>query len=318
MVYSRECEERRSAAISFAEGVRGNSVERSSNEFVNRHVQTLNGMRIILVIINIISIIRMCNIIFGVYSGYNSLKTPGGGIYYFLKSLRKYNKDCKVVIICEKHQIFEDLINFSIEMNFEIYSDFITAYNMMYYRFEIYRKYLTNINLVFDKILLSDISDVIFQEDPFSIHFTEELYCALEQSILNDNTNTSSNLNMSWISECIHLNNNRYENYIDKYVVCAGTILGSYVGIMKYLDFYAKVQKLKIVNDQGLLNVYVYSYLTSKKCLEYKESKIITLDKITFDRLNLYNGNVTNNKGEKYAIIHQINRCNLPFMLSLV
>ena len=67
--------------------------------------------------------------------------------------LVKYNKDCKVVIICEKDQIFEDLINFSIEMNFEIYSDFITAYNMMYYRFEIYRKYLTNINLVFDKNL---------------------------------------------------------------------------------------------------------------------------------------------------------------------
>ena len=44
----------------------------------------------------------MNNIILGVYDGYNSLKTSKGGIYYFLKSLRKYNSDCKVVIICEK------------------------------------------------------------------------------------------------------------------------------------------------------------------------------------------------------------------------
>jgi len=80
----------------------------------------------------------MNNIIFGVYNGYNSLKTSNGGIYYFLKSLRKYNSDCKVVIICEQNNIFEDLITFSIEMNFEIYSNFTTKYNMMFYRFELY------------------------------------------------------------------------------------------------------------------------------------------------------------------------------------
>ena len=273
---------------------------------------------LIIVLIDYIDILSniMNNIILGVFNGYNSLTTAKGGIYFFLKSLRKYNSDCKVVIICEQNNIFEDLITYSNQMNFEIYSNFTTKYPMMYYRFELYNHYLKK--NTYDKVLLADVDDVIFQEDPFSINFTEELYCALEQSILSDNNNNSSRLNMTWIDECIHLSENNYDNYKDKYVVCAGTILGSYDGIIKYLDFYKDIQNIKIVNDQGLLNVYVYNYLSSKKCLEFKESKILTLDSIDFEILNIENNSIVNNNGEKYSIIHQINRCNLPFMLNLV
>ena len=261
----------------------------------------------------------MNNIILGVYSGYNSLKTAKGGIYYFLKSLRKYNKSCKVVIICENNKCFEDLIIFSKEMDFEIYCNFTTKYNMMFYRFEIYKKYLEETNEKFNKVLLSDINDVIFQEDPFNINFTEELYCALECNVLTDSNNNSSNINRNWINECNHLSINDYENYKNKYVICAGTILGNYDGIIKYLYFFINVQRIKIVNDQGLLNVYIYNYLTSKKILNYTESKILTLDRISFDTLNIdINQNIINNNGEKYSIIHQIDRCNLPYMLNLV
>jgi hypothetical protein len=258
----------------------------------------------------------MNNIIIGVYNGYNSLKTSKGGIYYFLKSLRKYNSDCKVLILCEQNNIFEDLITFSNEMNFEIYSNFTTKYSMMLYRFELYYDYLKQ--NTFNKVLLSDVDDVIFQEDPFSINFTEELYCALEQSILSDNNNGSSCVNMSWIDECNHLSKNNYDNYKNRYVVCAGTILGNYDGIIKYLEFYKDSQNIKFVCDQGVLNVYVYNYLSSKKCVELKESKILTLDQINFETLNIENNSIVNNNGEKYSIIHQINRCNLPFMLNLV
>jgi hypothetical protein len=200
-------------------------------------------------------------------------------------------------------------------MNFEIYSNFTINYIMMYYRFEIYNDYLKKYNNIVNKVLLSDINDVIFQEDPFSINFTEDMYCALEQSILSDDSNSSSILNMYWINECNHLSENNYANYNNKYIVCAGTILGNYNGIIKFLDFYKNIQNNKIVNDQGLLNVY--NYLSSKKCLEYKQSKILTLDKINFETLNIINNRIVNDDGEIYSIIHQINRCNLPFMLSL-
>jgi len=163
------------------------------------------------------------------------------------------------------------------------------------------------------------MNDVIFQEDPFSINFNEDLYCALEGNSINDMDNHSSMLNRRMIGECSHLPENNNDNYNNAYVICAGTILGNYHGLLKYLEYYINVQKQKMVNDQGLLNVYVYNCLSSKKCLEYKYSKILTLDRIVFETLNIdENKNIINNNGEKYSIVHQIDRCNLSFMLSLV
>ena len=270
----------------------------------------------------------MNNIIFGLYNGFNSLKTEKGGIYYFMKSLRKYDDKCKVVILCEKKYLFDELLSFSNEMNFEIFTDFGIYGNnddiflMMYYRFEIYKKYLQKCNQPFDKILLTDISDVIFQESPFNISFTEDLYCALEVNKFSDDT-YSSYLNRYWIQDIERLFNvNNYQIYINKNVICAGTIIGTYEGVLNYLDFYSNTQKQRIVNDQGLLNYYVYNYNTFLKSVSIKpftESKILTLDNVAFETLDKNeNQNIVNKNGEKYSIIHQINRCNFNFMLNLV
>ncbi len=283
------------------------------------------------------------NIIFGVYDGYKSLKTNKGGIYYFMRSLRKYS-NCKVIIICQKHNIFKELAEFAMETNFEIYSDFELKYQMMYCRFVIYKQYLEKNNSVINKILLSDINDVIFQDDPFNIEFSEDLYCALEGNILNDKTNSSSLINIGWIRECIGSESIGSESigseYINPesinpecvdmtclkptYVVCAGTILGNYGGILRYLKFYDDFQNKRIennqepVNDQGLLNVYVYKYLKSKNMPSYANSRILTLDRIDFHLLLIQNNQIINSNNEKYNIIHQIDRCHFDFMIGLV
>jgi hypothetical protein len=260
----------------------------------------------------------MTNIIFGLYNGYNSLKTHKGGLYYFMKSLRKYNTQCKVIVVCEKQNIFEDLIEFSKTTNFVIYSDFETTDSpMMYYRFNVYKKYLDESEDDFKQILLSDLDDVIFQEDPFDISFKEELYCAMEHNILSDTYNWAPRLNMEWIRACNHLQIN-YANFDNKHIVCAGTILGTSNGIKKYLDFFIEAQRKEIINDQGLLNIYVYNYLESKAMVEVRKSKILTLEGLYFENLNIESNSIINDDGEKYSIIHQINRCNQSFMLDLV
>jgi len=259
----------------------------------------------------------MTNIIFGLFTGFTSLKTSKGGLYYFMKSLRKYNKTCKVIIVVEKQYVFDDLQSFAKEMDFEIYTDFVILYHIVYYRFEIYNKYLLESNTIYNKILLSDVDDVIFQGDPFEIEFNEDLYLACESNILSSD-NWASCMNIGWISECNHLENIHYENYIDSNIICAGTILGTYEGIKKYLDFFIEIQKKKHVNDQGLLNVYVYNFLESKSIKPYQESRILTLEGVLFEQLTIENNCILNRHREKYAIIHQINRCNHTFMLSLV
>jgi hypothetical protein len=256
------------------------------------------------------------NIIFGLYNGFDSLKTNKGGIYYFMKSLRKYNKSCKVVIICEKKNIFDELISFSKETDFEIYTNFEPLYEIMYYRFEIYKQYLDNNNQVYDRILFSDINDVLFQEDPFLINFNEEIYCALEINNFSDNKNSSSRMNVEFINQCAHLRIFNPNNFINRYIVCAGTILGSHVGIMKYLNFYKEVQSYKIINDQGLFNTYIYNLCQSKSILFIENSKIITFDKVDLRSLNIdvENKCILNNNLEKYSIVHQINRYNIELV----
>ena len=275
------------------------------------------------------------NIIFGVYNGYNSLKTPKGGLYYFLTSLRKYNNTCRVVIICETTHIFQELKDFCDAMNCELYTDFnLQNRQMMFYRFAIYQKYLNESKLSFHKILLSDLNDVIFQDDPFIISFSEkqELYIAPEQNILSDRQNSSSNLNSFWIRQCDSLLSDiDYQLFYNKPVICAGTILGTYQGITSYLKFYLKLQQHcnYTLNDQALLNIYLYQYLLIKlaqdkismtELLNYQNSRILTLDKVDFNTLNLdpNNGEILNKNGEKYIIIHQIDRCHQEYMIGLI
>ena len=269
--------------------------------------------------------INKMNVIFGLYNGYNSIKTEKGGLYYFAKSLRKHNQDCKVIILCEKEKVFAELEEFCNEYNLYIYSDFTIKYDMMFYRFEIYYDILSkwfvhDIN----KILFSDLDDVIFQGDPFSFDFDEQIYCAAEKNIITEHDNISSNLNRYWINESFTITNYYVENFENQPVLCAGTILGKYKGLMEYLTFFIDIESKRPVpngvNDQGLYNIYIYNYKNNdfRKILPYKESQILTLDNISFDSLNIQNNKILNEKGELYVILHQTNRCNLEFMKSLI
>jgi hypothetical protein len=264
------------------------------------------------------------NVIFGVYSGYNSLKTDKGGIYYFAKSLRKYNQDCKVIILCEKSKIFKELEDLCAEYNFQIHSDFVFKYELMLNRFEIYYDILSKWSAEdVDKIMFSDLDDVVFQGDPFSIEFEEQLYCAAERNILSDKNNSSSGLNRHWIEQASAAADYSIENFEDQPVVCAGTTLGKYAGIMDYLKFYADAREKKPgfrnVPDQGLYNIYIYNHThaSSKKILPYKSSQILTLDSVSFDDLNVQDNKILNDSGQLYVILHQINRCNSEFMKNL-
>lgn len=264
------------------------------------------------------------NVILGVYSGYNSLTTEKGGIYYFAKSLRKYNKDCKVIVLCERGRVFKELQDFCSEYNLEIYSDFTFQYDLMLQRYAIYHDILSKwTDSEIEKVLLCDFDDAVFQADPFSIEFEEQIYCAAERNILSDTNNGSSGLNRYWIeqSSCVASYDARaFEN---QPVVCAGTILGKYAGILDCLTFYLNIQVRRPgsrnVFDQGLYNMYIYNHTEAgfKKILPYKSSRILTLDSVNFEDLVVRDSRIYNDVGELYAVVHQINRCNPEFMKNL-
>lgn len=271
---------------------------------------------------DIFSSLSKQNIVIGAWCNYgDNLITDKGGIYFFIKSLRKVNNQCKILILCRESDLCNILINFCKKMNVELLPEipnrFIHEAEIIIYRFVFVYNYLKKNK--YDKILLSDINDVIFQSDPFQINIVNELYLAAEQNILNDISNHSSKLNVMWIQPFTFLKDFHWDNFKYKYVICAGTILGNYVGIMNYLAFYNNINKEAKYNDQGLLNVYVYNYNKTIDVIDYRISKILTLDRIQFSDLKKNEkGQIINDNDELYSIIHQINRCNKNYMFSLI
>jgi len=263
----------------------------------------------------------MDNIILGCYDGYNSVKTNTGGLFIFLKSLRKYNDKCKVIIICNKNKIYDELTKCCAFFNAELYkfdlSDYIikntyykTYPEIIQIRYIIFKNILKNLSNI-NKVLLSDMNDVFFQGDPFSINFQSNFYCALENNLISDLNNSSSKCNRDWLYP--YYKDLSYDKFLNlfknKYVICAGTILAKYNALIEYLFWFEENIE---INDQGLFNIYIYDFCESKTTLEYQNSEIITLDKINYNLIAKDNNNfLLNNHGNKYIILHQINRCGI-------
>lgn len=272
----------------------------------------------------------MINVILGFYCGYNSIITEKGGLKIFLESLRKVNNECLVIILCKKINHFKQLDEICKKTSTIIFfydilgikiNDCITDRN------EIYLKVLDIIekkyNKIINKVLLCDMNDVIFQKDPFSINFDENFYCALEQNLLNDLSNDSSQLNLTWIAPFYNKNLNEIAViFKEKYVVCAGTILAKYDAIKRFLIWYNDVRKITKFNDQGLWNIFVYNVCFSKCVYSYNISEILTLDKINFNNIKKNDkGYLVNDNNVEYSIIHQIDRCgktNMDYLIQLL
>jgi hypothetical protein len=122
---------------------------------------------------------------------------------------------------------------------------------------------------------------------------------------------------MRWINNCKNITFN-LNNFYNQYIICAGTILGNYNGIITFLMFIDKCYNKEITNDQAIFNIFIYNYFTNKNISHYKKSRILTLDRLSPNQLNITNNKIYNDYNEIYAIIHQIDRCDLNLMLSLV
>lgn len=249
------------------------------------------------------------------------LLTEQGGIKIFIESLRKFNKTCTIIVLMNTCP--SEIKDFFKKNEVTYLLGF--KENLMFTRFIKYYQ-IINKDKVFNKILLSDLNDVIFQGNPFDIKLdNNKLYCAQEISSYNDLSNSSTLMNIDWIKSAHKYNKGlkKYDEkkYKNKNIICAGTILGTRDAILSYLIWYEEIQSKVVTlnNDQGLLNIYAYEYGDNKVNVErYQDGRILTLDKVKFENIKKdSNGYLINSNGEKYSIIHQIQRCgpdNLKYL----
>ena len=104
-------------------------------------------------------------LVIGCYNYENpELSTKKGGIKFFIDSLRKYNKNCTIIIlmnICPN-----EIKNFFKKNNVLFLLGF--KEKLMFKRFILYFKIISKYE-IFEKILMTDMNDVIFQGNPVDI-----------------------------------------------------------------------------------------------------------------------------------------------------
>jgi hypothetical protein len=240
-------------------------------------------------------------------------------IELFLRSLDKHFLGVLLLLTDKKYRLPK--YSFEIELG-DIKADYFQssipfAFNSANNR-RLYfaQKYISD-NHQFEKIFLTDIRDVVFQENPFEALVNDKLQAAVEDVVIADNE-----YNSNWIRTL--MGEDYYLTVKDKNVLCSGTILGGRKVILYYLDFVTKLLNEKGVHldtgknvfiiDQGAFIVFCYSFPQLVNLHTNQNGKIFTMSYIPKMVLNS-TGKFVNDEQKLYSIIHQYDR--YPFLIDL-
>ena len=138
-------------------------------------------------------------------------------------------------------------------------------FHIQTYRFFMYHKYLKeNEQTANTYIMMCDSRDVLFQKDLMEIEKYEnkyELYIFAENNIIKNNKH-----NNKWISIIANNLKEDLTNVRNEQIICSGLTIGTYNGMLKYLDvFITQVERLKNNYkkikglDQGIHNYLIYT-----------------------------------------------------------
>jgi hypothetical protein len=179
--------------------------------------------------------------------------------------------------------------------------------NYFNYRHYLYYDYLLKNRDSYENVLLTDVRDVYFQDDPFSFETGNSLYCALEGA-------------GSKIKDCSY--NSPWMRYIygqealdgigNNLISCAGTTWGKVDIILGYLEKMLgeieKVPDAKVAIDQAIHNYMIYTgMLDNVSFLTNDGGVVLTLSyekNYSIDR----EGRVRVGDNKLVKVLHQFNR----------
>ncbi|MBC7426608.1 MAG: hypothetical protein H7321_08745 [Bacteroidia bacterium] len=235
-------------------------------------------------------------------------------IELFLSSLNRVYHGHLLLLTDQKYKLRN--YNFLIEIG-DISSDFYqtsltvslnSANNKRLFYAE---KFIQN-NFQYEQILLTDIRDVVFQEDPFNAVLDEKLQVAAEDVLIGENE-----YNLNWIKAL--MGEDYLESIKHQKVFCSGTILGNREIILKYLKYVTELVAQKgavldsgleyFVADQAAFNAFCYENSDLIRIHSNTTGKIFTMS-YTSKIILSGAGTFINDNAQQYAIIHQYDRYN--------
>jgi hypothetical protein len=171
------------------------------------------------------------------------------------------------------------------------------------------REFLTKTKNSYEYILLTDIRDVYFQNNPFEfVH--EKLIVAEENKLI-----ANCQYNSEWIISLY--GQDYYETINNSQIFCSGTILGNFNQILQLLDYIVSHlnefgKKLDtgentMILDQGIFNHFCQNHLNSIEIHNYKTGKILTAGYIALFHISK-DLDILNDRNEIFNIVHQYDR----------
>ena len=173
----------------------------------------------------------------------------------------------------------------------------VTTPNMSY-RFQLYLDFLkANKSFENEMIMLTDIRDVAFLGDPFSVDYPDGLSVFLEDP---SKTIGTCSFNSAWIKEAYGPSG--LEKLKDYPISCAGVTIGDYHAMVQYLTEMVATLSNFGLNDQGIHNGLIrFDKLKKVTIFENQCGPVLTMGYMSKPMVKNFDGSTP-------LVVHQFDR----------
>ena len=241
----------------------------------------------------------------------------------FIESLRKYS-DCDICLLVDqkinlefKKFLDENIVKTIVNTSSDLYH-----VNINISRFFRYYDFISETSNEYQNILITDITDVLFQSNPFFNLPKEFLYFSQEDENF---TIKNNDFNSRWVQ--ISMGNDILDKIGDEKIICAGTTIGSLKNINEYLRQMTSIildvnkqnpSSLLESIDQGIHNFIGHTKNNIFENFEIKKSGdlIATIGLTSIhhpEKISIEGGSIFID-GKKPSIVHQYNRLKKTFI----
>jgi hypothetical protein len=174
--------------------------------------------------------------------------------------------------------------------------------------FGYYRAFLAECGATYDRVMIADVRDVLFQSDPFSVPLPHPVNFLAEAAGLTIGACVS---NASWIRR--GFGRAVLRELADKPISCAGTVIGSRDGMLNYVETMQRIfcqKKKKRTIHQATHNYILYKQpLPGLHCLTNEDGPVLTMGYVKPEQLRFNEkGLLLNHHGQVYTTLHQYDR----------
>ena len=183
---------------------------------------------------------------------------------------------------------------------------YLKILNLAFVRYLHYLEFLKLNADKYNNVLLTDVRDVIFQDDPFRDPLPAELVAFLESAKF---IYGSEPINDTWIRQ--NYDQKTLDNLAGHRISCCGTVMGKSSAMLDYLrGFLAEIQKLTSIEhgaDTSIHNVLVRNMLSQRFGIaDNLAGAVATLGNEPFENLKFSaNGQLLGKDGRIVPVIHK-------------